>query len=177
MAPNVSLGSAATALCFLVLAGVQLETDIQVDEVLAAPRGQLDEPEPEPLAHHLEGEMQQLRGTVAAQQAVIAERQAFLAELYEVLLEPLEQYKPGQKTPGAGGSTNATNRSSGNATINMTADGVVLSKRRWGDVCNAAGVSFLEQMEQMERMQTEFDDIKEIVRGSGAPDAGHGKMR
>ena len=113
MAPsNISPGSAATVISFLALAGLQLETRFRVGEVLAAPRGK--QAEPEPLAHHLQGEMQQLQGTVAAQQAS-------LAQLYEVLLEPPEQHKPGQTAPGAGGATNLSNRSSGNTTMHTAA--------------------------------------------------------
>ena len=49
MAPsNISAGSAATVLSFVVLAGLQLETRFRVGEVLAAPRPELsNEPEPE----------------------------------------------------------------------------------------------------------------------------------
>ena len=48
MASNVSPGSAATVISFLILAGLQLETRFRVGEVLAAPRHELsDEPEPE----------------------------------------------------------------------------------------------------------------------------------
>ena len=57
MAPsNISPGSAATVLSFVVLAGLQLETRFRVGEVLAAPRPELsEEPEPElPLGRHLE---------------------------------------------------------------------------------------------------------------------------
>ena len=47
MAPsNISPGSAATVLSFVILAGLQLETRFRVGEVLAAPRPELsDEPE------------------------------------------------------------------------------------------------------------------------------------
>ena len=52
MAPSdISPGSAATVLSFVILAGLQLETRFRVGEVLAAPRGQ--QAEPEPLAHLL----------------------------------------------------------------------------------------------------------------------------
>ena len=71
MAPNISPGAAATALAFLVLAGLQLETRMRVGEVLAAPPPQFSEPAPEPLAHHLQGEMQ-LKGTVADVRASVA---------------------------------------------------------------------------------------------------------
>ena len=48
MAPsNISPGSAATVLSFVILAGLQLETRFRVGEVLAAPQLSSDEPEPE----------------------------------------------------------------------------------------------------------------------------------
>ena len=86
MAPAVTQGSATTALAILALT-LALDNRIRLESAApaappdpAAPRRQLSEGEDEPLAHELRGEMEELRGTVAGQQAT-------LAELYEVLLE------------------------------------------------------------------------------------------
>ena len=49
MAPsNISPGSAATVLSFVILAGLQLETRFRVGEVLAAPRPELSDDDRRP---------------------------------------------------------------------------------------------------------------------------------
>ena len=127
MAPsNISPGSAATVLSFVILAGLQLETRFRVGEVLAAPRPELsaDEPEPElPLGQRqLEDRLGRLEGTVAGQKESIAQLGTRAARC-EALLEPLEESEPGQSTPDA---TNLTSRSIGqNTTLNTTADALL----------------------------------------------------
>ena len=93
MAPsNISPGSAATVLSFVILAGLQLETRFRVGEVLAtqlSSDGLSDEPEPElPLAQ-LEDRLGRLEGAVAGQGASLLELGVRTARC-EVLLEPVE---------------------------------------------------------------------------------------
>ena len=139
-----------TALAILALT-LALDNRIRLESAaLAAPHRQLAEHE-EPLAHELRGEMEELQGTVAGQQAT-------LAELYEVLLEPPEQTKPDQNpTPGVGGATtgkNATTNTAGNTSVaDGTADWGTLS----GNVRNLAGLRFIKRMDQIEREIDEID--------------------
>ena len=61
------------------------------------------------------------------------------------LLEPLEERKPEQSTPGAGGATKATKRSIGkNTTINTTADALAPSKPRPGSAHSPLGILSVE---------------------------------
>ena len=175
MAPSdISPGSAATVLSFVILAGLQLETRFRVGEVLAAPRPELsaDEPEPELPLRQLEDRLGRLEGTVAGQDASLAQLGARTARC-EALLGPLEERKPGQSAPDA---TNLTNsRSIGkNTTINMTADGLARTKLRWGSVLNPVGLDLIEQVQQM---QIDMDAIKKVTQGSSAPDAGRSEMQ
>ena len=62
MAPAVGFAHAATALSLLAL-GLNVETRFRAGGLLTAPPA--PEPQPEPLAHHLQGEMEQLQGTVS----------------------------------------------------------------------------------------------------------------
>eukprot|EP01045_Picozoa_sp_COSAG04_P022211 COSAG04_NODE_2479_length_4047_cov_15.043060_2_plen_79_part_00 len=75
MAPSISLGSAATVISFLALAGLQLETRFRVGEVLAAELSS-DEPEPDlPLGQRqVKDRLGRLEGTVAAQGASLARK-------------------------------------------------------------------------------------------------------
>ena len=133
MAPAVGLGHAATALSLLAL-GLNLETRFRAGELPTAP---LSEPEPDSdiqlTLGRLEGKLGQLEGSVA----VLGERTARC----ETLLEPLEERKPEQSTPSAGGATNATERSiDKNATVNMMADELARSKLGPGSAPNLLGM-------------------------------------
>eukprot|EP01045_Picozoa_sp_COSAG04_P030160 COSAG04_NODE_5159_length_1717_cov_4.026576_1_plen_246_part_00 len=161
MAPAISPGSAATALSILILAASNIGMWLRIADVAAAPRDQLSEPEFELTLGRLENKLGQLEGAMATLQASIAGLDVRTARC-EALLEPLEEHKPDQSTPGA---TNLTNRSIGTNTINTTAGGLARPKLGRGTVQNPLSGDGHAQVQERRRAQANGG-------GTGADDAG-----